>query len=177
MRKYTPTSLNEELKEVLEGRYPSVFVEAEVSQVQIRGGHAYLTLRDAESQLSGVCWKSAWAGVKFQPKPGDKVLCRGRLTVYPPRGNYQLSVFTIEPVGEGDLARRLAEIRARLAADGLLDPARKRPLPKMPRVIGVVTSLGGRRSRTFWWSRGGGSPPRGCSSRAPRCRASPRPPR
>lgn len=149
MQKYTPTSLNEELKNVLEARYPSVFVEAEVSQVQVRNGHAYLTLRDADSQLGAVCWKSAWAGVKFQPKMGDKVLVRGRLTVYPPRGNYQLSVFTIEPVGEGDLARRLAEIRARLAADGLLDPARKRPLPRMPRVIGVVTSLEGAALQDF----------------------------
>jgi len=150
MRRYTVSGLNEELSLLLGGRYGDVLVEGEVGQLTTpSSGHCYLRLRDRDSALSGVVWRSTWRNLRFRPKVGDRVVCRGRLGVFPARGVYQLYVNQIAPVGEGDLARALEARRARLAADGLLDPERKRPLPRFPRVVGVATSLTGAALQDF----------------------------
>ena len=150
MRKYTVTSLTKELDTLLYRHYPSVTVEGEVSQVSLpASGHCYLTLRDREATLACVVWKSDWQNLSFRPKRGDRVLCRGRVGVYPSQGRYQLYVRVVRPVGAGDEARKLEEIRARLEADGLLDPRRKRPLPRFPAVVGVATSLTGAALQDF----------------------------
>jgi exodeoxyribonuclease VII large subunit len=155
MRRYTVTSLTKELTDVLERRYPSLLVEGELAQVQVPGsGHAYMILRDARArgrgaQLACVCWASTWRSLRYKPKPGDKVVCRGRLGVYGDRGVYQLYVNHIEAAGAGDLAQEIARRIARLQADGLLDPGRKRELPAFPSVIGVATSATGAALQDF----------------------------
>ena len=137
---YTPSSLNQELKRVIEGRYPNVLVEGEVSNLNA-SRHCYLTLRDADSQLNCVVWRNTWLGSAYKPTVGERVVVSGRLSVFPQRGQYQLYVNSLQPAGQGALARKIAEIKARLMADGLLEERRKRPLPRFPEHIGVVTSL------------------------------------
>jgi len=96
-----------------------------------------------------VVWRADWQNLAFQPKRGERVVCRGRVGVYPSQGRYQLYVRLIRPAGEGDEARRLEAIKARLEADGLLDPRRKRPLPRFPAVVGLATSLTGAALQDF----------------------------
>ncbi|MFQ6671805.1 MAG: exodeoxyribonuclease VII large subunit, partial [Candidatus Tectimicrobiota bacterium] len=103
-------------------------------------GHRYFTLKDAEAQLRCVMFKYQEGGLRCEPEDGLKVLVRGRLTVYEPRGDYQLVVGYLEPLGLGFLQRAFEQLKARLAAEGLFDAARKRPLPVLPQAIGVVTS-------------------------------------
>ncbi|HWF44532.1 MAG TPA: exodeoxyribonuclease VII large subunit, partial [Candidatus Kapabacteria bacterium] len=100
--------------------------------------HRYWTLKDAGAQISSVFWKSRIAN--FDLRDGMKVVCRGRLTIYPPRGQYQLDVFQVRPSGVGELQRAYEELYARLSAEGLFDEGRKRPIPKFPRTIGIITS-------------------------------------
>lgn len=150
MTRYTVQSLNEELSELLAKRYPRIEVEGEVAQLSVPGsGHAYLSLRDARAQLSAVVWRDTWRGLSYRPERGDKVVLRGRLGIYPARGNYQLYVTAIARAGKGDLAAEIAKRRARLEEEGLLDPRRKRRLPTMPRVVGVATSLTGAALQDF----------------------------
>lgn len=146
MRQYSVQALLDEVGRGVSERYPRVLVEAEVAQLTVAAsGHAYILLREPGTQrsaatLSAVCWKSAWRGLSHRPKPGDRVVARGKLGVYAQRGSVQLSVFDIQPAGAGALAKQIAERIARLTADGLLDPARKTPLPGVPKVIGLVAS-------------------------------------
>ncbi len=146
MRQYSVQSLMDEVGRGISERYPRVMVEAEVAQLTVAAsGHAYILLREPGTQraaatLSAVCWKSTWRGLKSRPKPGDRVVARGKLSVYAQRGSVQLSVNDIQPAGAGALAKQIAERIARLTADGLLDPTRKKPLPKVPRFIGLVAS-------------------------------------
>jgi len=150
MRKYTVTTLTQELDRLLYRHYPTVVVEGEVSQVsQPASGHCYLTLRDREATLAAVVWRADWQNLEYRPERGERVLCRGRLGLYAGQGRYQLYVNAIRPVGEGDEARKLEQIKARLEADGLLDPRRKRPLPRFPQVVGVATSLTGAALQDF----------------------------
>ena len=150
MRKYTVASLNAELDLLLGSRFPTVLVEGEVGQLQTpSSGHAYLTLRHGDSILNAVMWRTNWAGASFRPRVGERVLCRGRIGIYGPQGRYQLYVNVIQPAGEGDLAQKLEAIKARLDEEGLLDPRRKRPLPRHPRFVGVATSPTGAALQDF----------------------------
>jgi len=150
MTRHTPSSLAAELDALVRGRYPGVTLEAEVGQIiQAASGHCYLTLRDESAQISATIWRDDWKRLTFQPKQGDRVEARGRLSIYGRKGTYQLSVTVLTPAGEGELARKIAAIRARLAADGLLEPSRRRPLPRFPRYVGVVTSLAGAALQDF----------------------------
>jgi exodeoxyribonuclease VII large subunit len=125
-------------------------VEQGFSHVRIRGeisgfkraasGHLYLSLKDENARIDGVMWKGNAGRLAFVPQDGIEVIATGKLTTYPGRSNYQIVIDTMEVAGEGALLALLEKLKARLQADGLFDPARKRPLPFLPRTIGVVTS-------------------------------------
>ena len=118
-----------------------VWVEGEIGQVSISAaGHAYLTLKDAGAQLRCVIFRDERARIPFEPQTGLKVVVHGRIDVFEQQGAYQLYVDALQPSGFGDLALRLEAMKAKLAAEGLFEAARKRPLPDWPRTIGLATS-------------------------------------
>jgi exodeoxyribonuclease VII large subunit len=136
------SGLTKAIRGVLEDSFLDVTVEGEISNfVDHRSGHRYFTLKDSESQISCVFWKTRF--VNFDIRDGMKVICRGRLTVYPPRGNYQLDVFQLRPSGIGELQQAYEELYRRLSNEGLFDESRKRPIPRFPKTIGIVTSENG----------------------------------
>jgi exodeoxyribonuclease VII large subunit len=140
-RTLTVSELTGRIQGVLETDFNDVWVEGEVSNLKIAGsGHWYFSLKDELAQVRAVVWKTATRLIRFRPKDGMRVVVRGALRVYPPRGEYQLSVEVVEPLGKGSLQQAFEELKERLAKEGLFDPARKRPLPMLPRRIGVVTS-------------------------------------
>lgn len=143
---FTVSALTERLKRTLESQFTKIYVEAEISGWRrYPSGHCYFTLKDSGAQISAVMFASSYerCRAKDSLKDGAKVLVYGSVTVYPPRGNYQLTVLAAKPVGAGDLMQRYLELKARLEAEGLFDAARKRPLPFLPRRIGIVTSEAG----------------------------------
>jgi exodeoxyribonuclease VII large subunit len=128
----------------LEGDFGDVWVEGEISNLRNPGsGHYYLTLKDAQSQLRTVVFRSVARVVKFALKDGLSVICRGHITVYEPRGEYQLVVDYVEPKGAGALQLAFEQLKERLAGEGLFDAARKRAIPFLPARIGVITSPSG----------------------------------
>jgi exodeoxyribonuclease VII large subunit len=140
----TVTELTRQVKAHLEGRFESVWVAGEVSNFRrYDSGHCYFTLKDSAAQLSCVLWRMTAEGLRFAPADGQQVLAHGRLSVYEPRGQYQLVILQLEPAGLGALAAAFEALKAKLAAEGLFDPARKRPLPAYPRAIALVTSPSG----------------------------------
>ena len=140
-RGLTVSELTERIQGVLETEFLDVWVEGEISNLKLAtSGHWYFSLKDEQAQLAAVVWRNDTRLVRFRPKDGMKVLARGQLRVYPPRGAYQLSVQVLEPLGKGSLQQAFEELKQKLEQEGLFDPARKRPLPMLPRRIGVVTS-------------------------------------
>jgi exodeoxyribonuclease VII large subunit len=140
-RGLTVSELTERIQGVLETEFLDVWVEGEISNLKLAtSGHWYFSLKDEQAQLAAVVWRNDTRLVRFRPKDGMKVLARGQLRVYPPRGAYQLSVQVLEPLGKGSLQQAYEELKQKLEQEGLFDPARKRPLPMLPRRIGVVTS-------------------------------------
>jgi len=134
----------------LESAFQSVWVSGEVSEVsRPHSGHVYFTLRDEAAQIRAVIWRSVASRLRFELEDGQQVICHGDLDVYPPRGTYQLVVQQVEPAGLGALQLAFKQLQARLAAEGLFEPARKRPLPLFPRRIGFVTSPSGAAIRDF----------------------------
>ena len=129
------------LRTSLERDYGDVWVEGEVSNYRpAESGHLYFTLKDGEAQLKAVMFRSQARLLKFRPEHGMQVLARGRVTLYKARGDLQLSVEYLEPKGAGALQIAFEQLKARLQAEGLFEAARKKPLPVLPRRIGVVTS-------------------------------------
>ncbi len=129
---------------VLEDAFDDITVEGELSNVHLhRSGHFYATLKDADAQIRVVLWRSAAARVVFRPRDGLLVRVRGRMSFYPARGEAQLVGEAMTLAGEGALAAAFEALKTSLAAEGLFDPSRKRPLPPFPRRIGVVTSPSG----------------------------------
>jgi exodeoxyribonuclease VII large subunit len=125
-------------------RLARVWVEGEVGQTTVSSaGHCYFTLKDERAQLRCMIFRDDRLGLPLEPRTGLRVIAQGRLDVFEPQGAYQLYVDSLQPAGVGDLALRFEALKARLAADGLFDATRKRPLPRWPRTIGVVTSLSG----------------------------------
>ncbi|TAM77970.1 MAG: exodeoxyribonuclease VII large subunit [Chloroflexota bacterium] len=121
-----------------------VWVEGEVGQVSISAaGHAYFTIRDGRAQLACVLFRDERQRINFDPRTGLRIVAHGRVDVFEGQGTYQLYVDSLQPAGQGDLALRLEQLKARLAAEGLFDPGHKRPLPARPQVIGLVTSAEG----------------------------------
>jgi exodeoxyribonuclease VII large subunit len=140
-RALTVSELTERVQGVLETDFFDVWVEGEVSNLRFApSGHWYFSLKDDQAQLRAVVWKTATRLIRFRPKDGMKVVVRGGLRVYAPRGEYQLSVEVLEPLGKGSLQQAFEELKEKLEKEGLFDPARKRPLPRLPRCVGVVTS-------------------------------------
>ena len=143
---YSVSSLSAALKGLLERSFSKIYVEGEISGWRrYPSGHCYFTLKDEGAQVSAVMFSSAFerCAVKDALKDGVKVLVYADATVYVPRGNYQLVVRAVRLAGEGELMRRYLELKAKLEGEGLFDPKRKRPLPFMPRRIGLVTSEAG----------------------------------
>jgi exodeoxyribonuclease VII large subunit len=137
----TVSEVTRRVKQVIEGGFPSVLVQGELSNVKRHtSGHLYYTLKDDAAQISGVMWRSRVSSLKFSPEDGLKVVVSGRLTLYEPRGAYQIDALSMRPVGVGELQRAFEELKTKLSAEGLFDSGRKRPLPSMPERIGVVTS-------------------------------------
>ncbi|MCC4604855.1 exodeoxyribonuclease VII large subunit [Xanthomonas campestris] len=140
----TPSQLNTLARDLLEGSFPLVWVEAELSSVtRPASGHLYFTLKDARAQIRCAMFKPKSTWLKFQPREGLRVLARGRLTLYEARGDYQLVLDHMEEAGEGALRRAFDALRARLAAEGLFDAERKRTLPAHVRRLAVITSPSG----------------------------------
>jgi exodeoxyribonuclease VII large subunit len=136
--------LSRAIKGALEGQFDRVRVRGEVVGAKRHtSGHLYFDLKDSSggtAKISGVCWKGQIRSLSLIPKDGDEVIVTGRVTTYADRSSYQLQVFDITYAGEGALLARIEKLRQILAKEGLFDESRKRPLPLLPRVIGVVTS-------------------------------------
>ncbi|HTL13920.1 MAG TPA: exodeoxyribonuclease VII large subunit [Thermomonas sp.] len=140
----TPSQLNTLARDLLEGAFPLVRVEGEIGNLSRPGsGHLYFTLKDARAQVRCALFKPKSQWLPFAPREGMQVLARGRLTLYEARGDYQLVCDSLEDAGEGALRRAFDQLKARLSAEGLFDPARKRPLPPFVRRLGVLTSPSG----------------------------------
>lgn len=136
--------LTRRIKGTLEDRFRVVWVEGEMGKVTAhQSGHVYFTLKDSEARIDGVVWRTTAWRMRYQPVEGHRVLARGCLTVHPPRGAYSLVVDLFLPAGAGDMQAAFEQLKRKLQAEGLFDPARKKPIPFLPRAVGVVTSATG----------------------------------
>ena len=137
----TVTEVTDRIKETLEKGFSGVWVEGEISRLtRASSGHIYLTLKDKGAQIQSVIWRSAARGLKFEAESGQEVLAYGDVTVYPPRGNYQLIISRLEPRGIGALQLAFRQMVEKLSKEGLFDEAAKKPIPWLPEHIGIVTS-------------------------------------
>ncbi|HEX2255334.1 MAG TPA: exodeoxyribonuclease VII large subunit [Afifellaceae bacterium] len=139
---FSVSELSFALKRTVETNFDHVRVRGEVSgfRGQHGNGHCYFTLKDETACINAVIWRTDWQKLRFKPEEGLEMVATGRLTTFPRQSKYQIVVDSLEPAGAGALMVLLEERRRTLAAEGLFDEARKRPLPFLPRVIGVVTS-------------------------------------
>ncbi len=138
---YSVSELAFALKRTIEDAYGYVRLRGEISKVtRHASGHVYLSLKDERACIDGVVWKGSVRGLQCQPETGLEVIVTGKITTYPARSSYQMVIETMEPAGVGALLAQLERLKARMQAEGLFEAARKRPLPAMPAVIGVVTS-------------------------------------
>jgi exodeoxyribonuclease VII large subunit len=135
------SELNEIVKETLESQLDAYWVVGEISNLRIPpSGHCYFTLKDKKSQVAAVMFRRQGAGIRFTPENGMQVLCFGRVSLYPARGDLQLYVEKMEPRGQGTLYLAFEQLKRKLAAEGLFAAERKRSLPFLPQCIGIVTS-------------------------------------
>ncbi len=138
------SSLNTKIGSLLEATFMHVMVEGEIAQVTYhRSGHVYFSVKDAKSTLRCVMWRSSAARLKFRLEQGEHIVIEGSVSVYVPRGDYQFIVTHVEPYGKGTLAVAYAQLKAELESQGYFDTATKKPLPKYPRKIALVTAAGG----------------------------------
>jgi exodeoxyribonuclease VII large subunit len=138
---WSVSELSFALKRTLEEAYGFVRLRGELSKVTHHSnGHVYLTIKDDKAAIDGVIWKGNVRGLAVRPEQGLEVIVTGKITTYPAGSRYQIVIDSLEPAGIGALLAQLERLKARLAAEGLFDPAHKRPLPSMPSVIGVITS-------------------------------------
>jgi len=135
------TDITRRIKGVLERGFSEIWVQGEISNFKLHtSGHMYFTLKDEGAQLSAVMWRSRVAQLIFRPSDGLKVIVRGNITVYEPRGNYQIDCLQLQPVGAGELQLAFDRLKQKLNAEGLFDDVHKKPLPLYPQKIGIVTS-------------------------------------
>jgi exodeoxyribonuclease VII large subunit len=145
------TELTRAIKGTLEEGFDAVLVEGEISSSKLHSsGHFYFSLKDEGAVVSSVMWRNQASRLPKVPRDGDKVVVSGRLTVYEPRGSYQLVANMMKPAGQGDLQARLEELRRKLTAEGLFDPDKKRDLPAYPFKVAVVTSPTGAVLHDIW---------------------------
>jgi exodeoxyribonuclease VII large subunit len=138
---YTVARLNREAKALLEGSFPLLWIEGEISNLARPGsGHLYFSLKDDQAQVRCALFRGSQRGLTIQPRDGMHVLVRARVSLYEGRGEFQLIVDYLEEAGEGALRRAFELLKNRLAGEGLFDPAHKKPLPRLPKRIGVITS-------------------------------------
>src|SRR5215472_2040525 len=143
-RAFTVSELTFELRSLIVREFRDVWVSGEISGVKLPGsGHYYFTFKDEGAQLRCVCYRMTARYLKFKPQDGVLALARGRLDVYDARGEVQMIVETLEPLGSGALQFAFEQLKQKLAAEGLFDPSRKRALPPLPERIGIVTSSSG----------------------------------
>ena len=141
---YTITELTKEIRALLEGQYPSVWAEGEISNLrQPSSGHMYFTLKDADSQIAAVIFRGVNHKIKFKLEDGMRVICFGSVTVYEKNGQYQLMISSVEPKGIGALQLALEQLKIKLQKEGLFEESHKVPIPFLPSTIGVVTSATG----------------------------------
>src|SRR5688572_30840289 len=140
----TVSALTAQIRGLIEGRFPSVWVSGEISNLtRASSGHMYFTLKDARAQLRAAMFRGFNLRLKFDPRDGMEVLARGRVSVYEPRGDYQLQVEELQPKGMGAAELALRQLKEKLLAKGYFDPRRKRPLPRFPRRVGLIASASG----------------------------------
>ncbi|MGB2868245.1 MAG: exodeoxyribonuclease VII large subunit [Bacteroidota bacterium] len=138
---FSVSEITRQIKFSLENRFQRIWIQGEISNFKHHtSGHLYFTLKDEGSQISVTMWRSKVQELLFAPDDGMKVIARGRITVYPPRGNYQIEVDQLQPVGVGELQLAFERLKQKLAAEGLFDAHHKKPLPEYPETIGIVTS-------------------------------------
>lgn len=143
-RPLTVSQLSLRIARLLEEHIGRVWVEGEISNLRIpRSGHAYFVLKDADAAINCVCFRGRLKTIKAELKDGDRIEVRGKAAAYTPRSEYQIIVDSARPAGLGELMRRFLELRDKLKEEGLFDAERKRPLPPLPRTVGVVTSATG----------------------------------
>src|SRR4029077_14856809 len=141
---FSVSELSFALKRQLEGAFPRVRVRGEISQPSFpRSGHCYFRLKDADAVLDAVCWKTTLPRLGLKVEEGMEVIATGKITTYAGSSRYQIIIDRLELAGEGALLKLLEDRRKKLAAEGLFDLDRKRELPFLPEVIGVVTSPSG----------------------------------
>lgn len=135
------SDLNRYIKDQLEGQFSQIWLKAEISNFKPHtSGHFYFSLKDSRAQISAVMFRGYNSQLRFRPEDGMEVLVRGKITVYEPRGNYQIFCEMMEPVGAGALQKAFEQLKAKLQKEGLFDESRKRPLPALPKHIAIVTS-------------------------------------
>ncbi len=133
--------LNHQIRQLIEGELSLVWVQGEISNFKAHtSGHFYFSLKDSKSQISAVMFRGFNSRLKFKPVDGLEVIVRGKVTVYEPRGNYQIVCETIEPVGAGALQKAFEQLKEKLKGEGLFEASKKRPMPALPRHVAIVTS-------------------------------------
>lgn len=135
------SDVNKAIKATLEGGFKQLWLKGEISNFKAHSsGHFYFSLKDSKAQISAVMFRGFNQGLRFKPHDGLEVIVRGKITVYEPRGNYQIFCEMMEPVGAGALQMAFEQLKKKLQAEGLFDPKRKRPIPVLPKHVAVVTS-------------------------------------
>lgn len=138
---YSVSEIGDAVKRTIEGAYGYVRIRGEVSQPKLHGsGHLYLRLKDDQAVIESVCWRGSVSKLSVMPEEGMEVICTGRITTYKGRSQYQLVIENIELAGLGALMKMLEALKQKLTAEGLFEPARKKPIPFLPKTIGVITS-------------------------------------
>ena len=140
-RVFSVSELNKQIRQKLESSYSLVWIQGEISNFKAHSsGHHYFSLKDKKAQINAVMFRGFNSRLKFRPEDGAEVLIRGKVTVYEPRGNYQIFCETMEPVGAGALQVAFEQLKAKLKSEGLFDSDRKRALPELPKHIALITS-------------------------------------
>jgi exodeoxyribonuclease VII large subunit len=138
---FSVSDINRAIKQQLEGRFSSIWVQGEISNFKAHtSGHFYFSLKDDKAQVNAVMFRGFNSRLKFQPESGMEVLVRGKISVYEPRGNYQVFCENMEPVGAGALQKAFEQLKQKLSAEGLFAEEAKKPIPDFPKEVGVVTS-------------------------------------
>jgi exodeoxyribonuclease VII large subunit len=138
---YTVSEITKRIKELLEEELPTIWLEGEISNLILHSsGHRYFSLKDEEAQIRCVLWRGRSEGLDFEPQSGMKVLALGKISIYEKRGEYQLYVEILRPLGIGKLELELRRLKEKLQKEGLFDEEHKKPIPEFPETIGIVTS-------------------------------------